>query len=169
MIDYTEGVRYPDGGGLSAAARSRREAVRRQAAEMFERGEPTVQVAQRLRVSEKSVRQWRRRWVAGGVDALASGGAGGSRCKLDEAQIRELTTVLDAGPAARGWVDQRWTLARIAELIRELFGVDYTLRGVSYLLHRIGYTVQVPTRRAVERDEERIAGWRRERWPAVKG
>ncbi|MBE1490895.1 helix-turn-helix domain-containing protein [Plantactinospora soyae] len=62
-----------------------------------------------------------------------------------------------------------WTLARITELIQQLFGVDYTLRGVSYLLHRIGYTVQVPARRAIERDEEQISGWQRRRWPAVKG
>ncbi|WP_211349062.1 transposase [Micromonospora pisi] len=52
-------------------------------------------------------------------------------------------------------------------MIHQLFGVDYTLRGVSYLLHRIGYTVQVPARRPVERDPEQIAGWRRRRWPAV--
>jgi transposase len=31
-------------------------------------------------------------------------------------------------------------LARVAALIRRLFGVDYTLRGVSYLLHQIGWT-----------------------------
>jgi transposase len=135
---------------------------------MFAQGEVTAQVAARLRVSEKSVRQWRRAWKAGGDEALASTGAGGSACKLTDEQLLQLTEVLDAGPAGRGWVDQRWTLARIAEVIRQLFGVDYTLRGVSYLLHRIGYTVQVPARRAVERDPEQIAGWRRRRWPAVK-
>lgn len=46
---------------------------------------------------------------------------------------------LKAGPAAHGWVDdQRWTLARVADLVGRLFGVGYTLRGVSYLLRRIG-------------------------------
>ena len=93
---------------------------------MFVQGEPTVRVAQRLRVSEKSVRQWRRAWKAGGVDALASAGPGGSTCKLTGEQVRQLIEVLDAGPAAQGWVDQRWTLARIAEVIHRLFGVDYT-------------------------------------------
>lgn len=50
-----------------------------------------------------------------------------------------------------------------------MFGVDYILRGMSYLLHRIGYTVQVPARRAVERGAEQITEWRRRQWPAVKG
>jgi transposase len=68
-----------------------------------------------------------------------------------------------------GWADARWTLARVAELIERLFGVTYTLRGVSYLLHRMGYSLQVPARRAAERDPEAITGWRRRRLPAVKG
>jgi hypothetical protein len=46
---------------------------------------------------------------------LASRGAGGAKCKLTVPQLRELGTVLDAGPAAWGWdEDQCWTLARIA-------------------------------------------------------
>jgi putative transposase len=78
--------------------------------------------------------------------------------------------VLEEGPAVHGWEeDQRWTLARVAELIAGEFGVDYTLRGVGYLLHRIGFTVQVPDRKAVERDEAAIAAWRQEQWPIIKG
>jgi hypothetical protein len=72
-------------------------------------------------------------------------GPGGARCKLTPAQLRELEAVLDAGPAAWGWAeDQCWTLARIAELVRRRFGVDYTLAGLDLLLHRIGWSVQVP-------------------------
>jgi putative transposase len=44
----------------------------------------------------------------------------------------------------------------------------YTLRGTSYPLHRIGCSVQVPAHRAVERDEQAIATWRREVWPVGK-
>ncbi|HEY6276834.1 MAG TPA: winged helix-turn-helix domain-containing protein [Streptosporangiaceae bacterium] len=47
--------------------------------------------------------------------------------------------VLDAGPAAWGWdEDQCWTLARIAEVVRRRFGVDYTLAGLDLLLHGSG-------------------------------
>ncbi|MEU9927717.1 hypothetical protein ACH4F3_22975 [Streptomyces anulatus] len=42
------------GGGLTAAGRERREAVRIQAAELFERGVNAAEVARRLRVSPKS-------------------------------------------------------------------------------------------------------------------
>ena len=59
-------MRYPDSGGLSAQGRVQREMVRLQAARMFEQEARPVQVAHRLRVSTKSVYQWRRRWRAGG-------------------------------------------------------------------------------------------------------
>ena len=111
-----------------------------------------------------------RSWRAGGEAALASKGPGGNACKLDEAQLARLSAALDAGPAANGWnQDQRWTLARVTALIARLFHVSYTLRGASYLLHRIGFSPQVPARRAAERDEAAIAAWRAQTWAKVRG
>jgi transposase len=129
-----------------------------------------VRISGLLRVSTKSVYQWRRAWRAGGDDALASKGPGGSACKLDEDQLARLRAALDAGPAVYGWDrDQRWTLARAAALIARLFGVYYTPRGTSYLLHRMGFTPQVPAHRAAERDEDAIAARRSQTWAKVRG
>ena len=163
-------MRYPDSGGLTAEGRARREKLRLQAAQMFEQDTDPVQAARLLRVSTKSVYQWRRSWRKGGDAALASKGPGGNACKLDETQLARLRAALDLGPAAYGWEeDQRWTLARVAALIRRLFRVPYTLRGVSYLLHRTGFTWQVPVHRAAERDEDAIAAWRAVTWAKVRG
>ena len=63
----------------------------------------------------------------------------------------------------------RWTLARVTTLIGRLFHVRYTVRGTSYLLHRIGFTPQVPVHRAAERDEAKIAAWRAVTWAKVRG
>jgi transposase len=101
------------------------------------------------------------RYADGGEAALASKGAGGSLCKLDEEQLAQLSAALETGPAAYGWAqDQRWALARVAAVIDRLSGVSYTLRGVSFLLHRLGFSPQVPAHRAFERDEDAIAAWR---------
>ena len=162
-------MRYPDGGGLSAEGRARREKLRLQAAQMFEQGIKPVRVARLLRVSTKSAYQWRRRWRAGGPAGLASKGPGGSACRLDEVQLGRLRAALDLGPAAYGWrEDQRWTLAWVA-LIARLFHMRYTLRGTSYLLHWIGFSPQVPVHRAAERDEDAIAAWRAKTWAKVRG
>src|SRR3984885_3302923 len=108
-------MRYPDGGGLDAAERARRERGRLGAAEMIEAGAGDREVAERFRVSRMSANRWRRALAAGGREALASKGVGGAQCKLTAAQVAELEAVLDAGPAACGYADQCWTLARVAE------------------------------------------------------
>jgi transposase len=90
-------------------------------------------------------------------------------CRLLPGQLEKLHSALEQGPAAWGWdEDQRWTLARVTTLIGRLFHVRYTLRGTSYLLHRMGFSPQVPVHRAAERDEDAIAAWREETWAKVR-
>src|SRR4029077_18911155 len=137
-------MRYPDGGGLDAAERARREKVRLPISEMIEAGASDREIARHFRVSRMSVNRWRRALAAGGREALASRGAGGAACKLTQGQVAELEAVLEQGPAAAGYADQCWTLARIAEQCWRRFGVEYTLAGTAVLLHRIGWSVQVP-------------------------
>ena len=118
-------MRYPDGGGLDAGVRARLEQVRLAAAELIEDGASDREVARRFRVSRDVGEP-----VPPGAGRLASKGAGGAKCKLTPAQLRELESVLDAGLAASGWdEDQCWTLARIADVIRGRFRVGYTLAG----------------------------------------
>jgi transposase len=150
-------------------ARARREEIRFQAANMFGGGASPVEVARQLGVTRKSACQWHRRWHTGGRNALASKGPGGSVRRLDDAQLMRLDKELMSGPAARGWQeDQRWTLARVTIVIKELFGITYTVRGTCYLLHRLGWSPQVPVHRAAERDEEAIATWAKETWQELK-
>ena len=161
-------MRYPDGGGLDAAERARREKVRLAAAEMIVGRGQSPGGREALRVSRMSVNRWRRALAAGGRAALASKGAGGATCKLSPAQVAELEEVLDAGPAACGYADQCWTLARIADQAWRRFGVEYTLAGMDVLLHRIGWSVQVPARRAAgagRGQDRQVAG---DTWPVIK-
>ena len=48
-MGYAGGMRYPDGGGLDAAERARRERVRLAAAEMIEAGASDREIAKRFR------------------------------------------------------------------------------------------------------------------------
>jgi transposase len=91
---------------------------------MIGSGASDVEVARRLRVSRMSANRWRRALAGGGREALATKGAGCAKCKLAPAQLAELEAVLDAGPAACGYEDQCWTLARIADLAWQRFGVE---------------------------------------------
>ena len=70
-LRYLRGMRYPDGGGLDAGERARREQVRLAAAELIEAGAGDREVARRFRVSRMSANRWRRALAAGGRAALA--------------------------------------------------------------------------------------------------
>jgi len=61
-----------------------------------------------------------------------------------------------------------WTTPRVAELIRQRFGVTYDPSGVWHLLRRMNGSCQKPERRARERDEEAIVAWRKKVWPRLK-
>jgi transposase len=161
-------MRYAQGGGLTAEGRRRREQVRLTAVKRFEQRAPAADIAAELRVSERSVRRWRRDWEAGGPAGLASRGQA-ARCRLDEEQLAALDAVLEAGPLAAGWQDQRWTLARVRDLAARRFGVHYTIPGIWYLLRRRGWSCQLGARRAIERDDGAVEVWKKETWPRVKG
>src|ERR1700683_2920829 len=116
---------------MTAAQRARREQVRLAAADLIEAAASDREVAKRFRVSRMSVNRWRRALAAGGPEAVASTGGGGGGGQLTEAQVAERETVLGAGPAAAGYADQCWTLARVADQAWRRFGVEYTLAGLA--------------------------------------
>ncbi|MET8630833.1 winged helix-turn-helix domain-containing protein [Kitasatospora sp. NPDC004669] len=55
-----------------------------------------------------------------------------------------------------------------ATLIGRRFHVSYSVSGATRLMRRLGFTPQVPTRRAAERDEQVVAAWREVTWAEVK-
>ncbi|KIQ67330.1 transposase [Kitasatospora griseola] len=139
------------------------------AAELFEQSVKAPEVARRLRVSPKSVYQWHQLWREGGVQALASRGPSGSRCRLPPRCLEKLAVFLEQGPAAHGWVeDQVWTAARVATLIGRKFHITYSVSGATRLMHRLGFSPQVPARRVAERDEQAVTAWKEATWEEVK-
>ncbi|QIS17088.1 winged helix-turn-helix domain-containing protein [Nocardia terpenica] len=151
-------MRYPQGGGLTDERRLARERLRLVAAERFARGDSNTVIAKDFRVSLRSVQRWRASWRVGGDAALASKGPA-SLPVLSDAQFAVLEHELARGALAHGWPDQTWTLARIKTVIGRRFHLSYTVQGVSLLLHRHGWSWQVPARRAVERDPAAVAAW----------
>jgi putative transposase len=79
--------------------------------------------------------------------------------------VKRLEGVLAQGALAAGYDDERWTLARVAALIRTLFHRTLSRQTVSVLLRRMDFTPQIPAHRARERDEAAIVHWRRYQWP----
>lgn len=161
-------MRYAQGGGLTPREQQARERVRLEAGARFARGEKTADIAVELRVGLRQVEKWRRSWREGGLDGLRSAGPLSVE-RLSPEQWQRLELALERGPLAHGWDEgQGWTLGRIKTLIGRMFHVGYTVQGVWKLMHRHGWSVQRPTRRAIERDDEAIEVWKTEVWPRVK-
>lgn len=166
-VRYAVVMRYAQGGGLTAKERARREKVRLEAGELFAQGWSDREVAEELRVTRMSANRWRRAWQVAGSQGLRSRGPA-SRPRLSQEQFARLEAALERGPLAHGWRDQRWTLARVKTVIGRMFHVSYSVPGVWKLLHRGGWSCQIPARRAIERDDEAVEVWKAEVWPRAE-
>jgi transposase len=104
----------------------------------------------------------------GGEPALRAAGRLGRKPRLTAPQTQRLEALLATGADRHGWPNPAWTRRRIGVVVQREFGRRYTPAGVWHLLGRLGYSAQRPVRRAKERQEGRVLGWRRRTWPAVK-
>lgn len=141
---------------------------RRRALALLKTGLSLHEVGRRPRCAASSVMRWFHAWRRGGSKALRVGASPGRPPKLGAAQRRRLVKLLLKGPIAHGYRTNLWTTARIAEVIEGEFGVNYHRDHVGRLMHSLNWTHQKPETRAVERDEEAIAHWKRKEWPRVK-
>jgi transposase len=141
---------------------------RKRAIELLERGRMPVEVARELGVDRRSVRRWKAAHRKKGLKGIESKPTPGRPPRLRNADKLRLETVLLKGARAAGFATDLWTCPRIAQVIRDRFGVSYHVDHVCRLLHNMGWSPQRPARVAVERDEARIAQWIREDWPRAK-
>ncbi|GAA2923006.1 hypothetical protein GCM10010446_03910 [Streptomyces enissocaesilis] len=142
------------------------EARRVRAAELFDQGRSGAEIARTLGVSEESVRRWKRVWEEGGADALRPTGR---PPKLDDIQVEQVRTALEQGAQAHGFEADLWTLERVGLVVERVTGVVLSRASVWRLLTgRLGWSLQRPERRAVERDEWEVARWIAHEGPRTK-
>jgi transposase len=67
-----------------------------------------------------------------------------------------------------GFLNDLWTLPRVAALIERQSEVRLHPGHVWRLLGQMGWSLQRPSGRAIQRDEAAIARWKKHTWPALK-
>ncbi|MFD4370017.1 winged helix-turn-helix domain-containing protein [Streptomyces sp. NPDC058486] len=145
------------------------EARRVRAVELFEKGASNAEIARAVGVCTESVQRWRRVWEEGGVSALRRRAATGRPPKLDDAQVETVRAALGQGAQAHGFEADLWTLERVGVVVERATGVSLSRASVWRLLTgRLGWSLQRPERRAVERDDSEIARWIAHEWPRIK-
>ncbi len=94
--------------------------------------------------------------------------APGRKPKLSAEQKEDLSRRLLQGARSSGFPTDLWTCARVAQLIRRCYGVNYHVDSLPRFLRALGFSCQRPQKRALERDDEAIAGWVARDWPRIK-
>lgn len=139
------------------------------AATLLRQGQMTqAAIARHLGVSRASVCRWAVVLQEQGRRGLRARPRTGRPPRLDARAWSRLDRLLAKGAAAAGFETERWTLKRIAALIRREFGVRYHPRHLERPLKAHDFSVQRPATRAKERDERAIAAWPQRDWVALK-
>lgn len=100
------------------------------------------------------LRDWVERFNDGGPAALIDRAAPGNPRRLTPQQDCDLARIVEAGPASEGLEHlARWRCADLKTLIKERWGVDYHLRTIGKLLHRLGFS-HITTRPKHYRQDE---------------
>ena len=126
------------------------------------------EVARRVGVDRRSVRRWKAAARRRGEAGVRAKPAPGRPPKLSAGHKRRLEALLLKGAQAAGFDTDLWTCPRVAELVQQRFGVDYHVDHIGRLLHELGWSAQLTSRHAAERDEAAIHRWVHETWPRLK-
>jgi transposase len=123
-----------------------RDALRRdryRAVRLALQGKETLDIADRLDRSRRSVQDWVYAYREGGIDAIQPRPRPGRRPKLPREREAELKLRLDAGPRPEDGV---CTLRGkdVVRILDQEFGVKYSLDGVYDLLERLNYSCLAP-------------------------
>lgn len=141
---------------------------RMEAARLLKQGLSQSEVARRVEVHRQSVSRWARELAQSGMRGLRKARHTGRPAKLSVVQLRAIERALKRGPEAFGFVTGLWTASRVRELIAERTGVRYHEDHVWRILHKLNWTCQRPTGKALERDGQAISRWKKYRWPQLK-
>ena len=144
------------------------ETRRTKAVSLLKQGHSYQAVAGMVQSSISSLVRWMQSFRRKGKAGLKPRPTPGRPPQMTAQQRQELIARLKRGALAAGYPTGMWTLPRVAEQIRQHWGIAYHPGHVWKILIGLGWSCQKPERRARERDETAIQRWRQRDWPRIK-
>ena len=117
-----------------------REERRRLAYRWLRRGVSKAEVARRLWVAWRTVWVWDKRRRAEGPRSWREHQHPGPARRRTTEQRKKLQKILLEGARAHGYETDLWTLKRMAEVIKDEFGLEYTESVAWRLLRDMGFS-----------------------------
>jgi transposase len=150
-----------DRGVLERGARSGRDGRQRERCRgvlLALQGLEATQIADKLGRSRRFVQYWVYRYRDGGLAALQDRPRAGQPTRLPRPREAEFRARLEAEPTAADGVCSLRGLD-IVRILRDEFGVTYTLQGAYDLLHRLGYSYLRPRPQHRKNDPQAMRVW----------
>jgi transposase len=126
-----------------------------------------MEVSRLLGVTTEAIRGWIKRFLVGGISGLIAKKSPGRPPKLTKTQRKELARIIDAGPAAAGFVGNCWRSPMIQHLIHVHFGVFYAVNYISQLLKSMGFSYQKARFVSDHLNPEAREEWLQQTWPEI--
>lgn len=131
-----------------SAADLRREASRAKDAKASRRmlalafvldGRSRTEAAESCGMDRQTLRDWVHRYNEEGLAGLIDRPLPGRTPMLDAEQMRELATIVEAGPDPEADGVVRWRRIDLCDVVERRFGVCVAERTMSSILHRLGF------------------------------
>ena len=146
------------------------EATRRRirAARLLQQGKRPAEIAEVVGVVRQTVYRWKAVLESQGFEALRALGGPGPKARMTEADLAALGRIVMHSPTRHGFGTELWTLRRVGTVIERQWGITYGTTQVWRILGALGFSVQKPEKRAIERDEDAVKRWKGRTWPGLK-
>jgi transposase len=130
-------------------------------------GQSFVEVAVVLRVHERTVAAWVRRFCCYGLQGAPCKKPTGRPPKLTPTQKEALAKLMDEGPVKAGFSGACWRSPMIQQLIFDRFGVFYNVFYIAQLLRNLGFSYQKAAFVSDHLDEYKRNAWCTTTWPQI--
>ena len=91
-------------------------------------------------MDRQALRRWVLRFNADGPEGLLDRWSSGPPRRLSNEQLVELSTIVETGPDVQTDGVVRWRRVDLQAVIEQRFGVEYSERWVSQMLHDLGFS-----------------------------
>ena len=123
-------------------------------------------MAASLRIGPRTIRRWFASYVSTGFTDLGNKPKQGRPRILSQEQVEWIhATVRDKDPLQLKFPFALWTLKSVRQAILYRFGIKVSLSTARRVLKRLGFTVQRPQVRAIQRNEKAVRDWKEKVYP----
>lgn len=144
------------------------QARRTRAVALLKQGCSYQAVATLVQSSISSLVRWMQSFRRKGKAGLKPRPTPGRPPQMQRPQKQALVALLKRGARAAGYPTELWTSRRVAEQIRQQWGIAYHPGHVWKILVGLGWSCQKPERRALQRNPRKIRAWKQRDWPRIK-